>query len=132
MKNFVVIFLFLIGGLLFNGCQKQKLKKKYEGTYYFTTISCCWTLTSKHQDTIQFTGSISIESKTTIKINFTPNSAIYPTVDQDGILSYDSYLEAVKSRFFSGSFDEAGNITFSIGYALQGGGCSESVKGIRQ
>lgn len=129
---FIGMAIILTGSLLFlTGCQKQKLKKKYEGQYHFTTINYYWTLTNSRRDTIQYRGIIHVESKTTLKIEFSSNSIIYPTVDQDGILSYNAYLEEDSNNSFSGSFDEAGNVTFTMSYAMKGGGCSTSVKGIK-
>lgn len=128
---FIIIFFFSISYILLTSCQKQELKKKYEGTYYFTTINYYWTITTTICDTIQYLGNIRAESKTTLEIQYAPGfPSLYPAVDKEGVLSYDSYVN--QNNYFSGSFTEDGNINFIIGHSNKGGGTCRYVSGIKQ
>ena len=124
-------FLVLVLFTLFLFCCKKDIAKQYTGNYYFTTTVSWWNGLGQSADsTISYYGSIKADSKTTLTIEFGPNSntnlfnygTIHPTIDNNGNLSYQEWLDD-GHKSFSGSFNENGylNITMATHY-LEGGG----------
>ncbi len=123
------IFIILI--ILFvSACKKNTNEETdtwgniYNGNYLFTTVNIdMQTLLS---DTTIFYGTISVQSKPYLKIEFLANRIIYPIVDDSGVLTIPGYGGGHDS--FTGKFDSLGKVEFEFNHYY----LATYVKGVRK
>jgi hypothetical protein len=123
------IFIFLII-LSVSACKKNTKEetdtwgKNYTGNYLFTTVNIdMQTLLS---DTTIFYGTISVQSKPCLNIEFLANNIIYPMVDDSGVLTIPGYGGGHDS--FTGEFDSVGKVEFEFHHY----NFTTKVKGVRK
>ena len=116
-----LVILFITLTFIF-GCKKddnsQNItvvpKVEYPGNYSFSTI------TSSYPDsTILYDGSISYDDfQKQWTVYFFPYQTIYPTIDDNGVMTYPEFVNNYPNGFFSGNFDGTGNVNFNFGYSI--------------
>jgi len=98
--------------------------KSYTGNYFFTSVDIdMQTLLS---DTIIYYGTISVQSKPYLKIEYLSNTNIYPLVDDYGVLTIPGYGGG--HDYFSGKFDSVGKVEFEFHHYY----LATYVKGVRK
>ena len=146
MKTTIICFFLLCSLLIFSSCQKN-IAKEYTGNFYFTTDASSYVGDASNDSVIYFYGSITADSKKTLKIEYgpilmTPSSnsliakiyvegTIYPTVDANGNFTYPDYLEKDLHYIFHGGFDDNGDVNITLGFDGLGGGYSNVIHGKR-
>jgi len=136
--------LVLLLALSLLSCEKN-IAKKYGGDYTFTTIAWSYCGSDYQCDTIEYQGTISEESKHSLKINYAPaiddntscsglhvEGTIFPNVDTDRNLTIPGYGGGDYHAYFYGSFDESGNLEIHFGYHGLGTGKEQIVRGKRR
>ncbi len=96
--------------------------------------------------TIYFSGSITSESESVLKIVYGPSTegkwdtipkspvfgTITPSVDEIGILSYQQDPYNNPGSYFGGKFDDNGNVEIDIGLIGLGHGWSNKIHGAKK
>jgi len=101
---------------------------------------------ASNDSVIYFYGSVTADSKNTLKIVYGPRlmpssntliaqiyveGTIYPTVDANGNFTYPEYLEKDLHYQFQGGFDDNGDVNITLGFVALGGGYRNTIHGKR-
>jgi hypothetical protein len=84
--------------------------KNYTGNYLFTTVN--FDMQTLISDTTIFYGTISVQSKPYLNIEFLANNILSPMVDDSGVLTIPGYGGGHDS--FTGKFDSVGKVEFEF------------------
>jgi hypothetical protein len=143
MKNSSIILILICIFIFGSSCEKN-IAKSHAGKYYFTTEASSYILhTGTVDSVIYFNGTITTDTKNTLKIEYAPfigsdssnnlphiyiDGIIYPTIDENGKLTYPDYC--CTHCYFSGYFHENGDVEIEFGNHGNGGGYSNKIYGI--